>query len=107
MLSLGWVRRIRVSGASWRLVSGARWSVRAPGGVARIVVVMVLPVPVMHEHVHQWARRQEQPGQVRNEMGAMFGNNEEAADDGEQNEHLLHSSTDDVLRLIFIVHEQL
>jgi hypothetical protein len=69
---------------------------------------MVALMPVMHEHVHQWARRQEQPGQVRDEMGAMLGNNEEAADDGKQNEDLLHSSSDDVsLRLVFLVHRRL
>src|SRR6266581_2573290 len=41
-------------------------------------------------------------------MGAMLGNNEEAADDREQHEALLHSSSDDVsLRFRFIAHEHL
>jgi hypothetical protein len=68
--------------------------------------MMVSPMPVMHEHVHQWARRQEQPRQVREEMGAMLGNYEEATHDRKQHEHLLHPPICDVsLRLIFIVHE--
>src|SRR6266496_1596173 len=70
--------------------------------------MMVFPVSVMHEHVHKWARRQEQPRQVRDEMGAMFSNDEEAADDGEQHEDLLHSSSDDVsLRLVLFAHGRL
>jgi len=70
--------------------------------------MMVFPVSVMHEHVHKWARRQEQPRQVRDEMGAMFGNDEEAADDGKQDEHLLRPPTDEVwLRFRVIAHEHL
>jgi hypothetical protein len=68
---------------------------------------MVAAVPVVHEHVHQWARRQEQPGQVGDEMGAMLGNDEEAADDGKHNENLLHSSSDDVSLLLLFVHRRL
>jgi len=68
----------------------------------------VSAVSAMHEHVHQWACRKKQPRQIRDEVNAMLGYNEEAADDDEQNEHLLHSSTGDVsLGLHIITHERL
>jgi hypothetical protein len=76
-----------------------------PVGLIAAAVVLMASMPVVHEHVHQRASRQEQPGQIRDEMRAMFGHNEKPADDGEQDEYLLHSSAYYILpRLALFIH---
>jgi hypothetical protein len=67
--------------------------------------MLMASVPVVHEQMHQRARRQEQPGQIRDEMRAMLGHNEKTADDGEQDEYLLHPSAHYVFaRLGLFIH---
>jgi hypothetical protein len=86
-------------------VSRTRCRIALPLGLITAAVMLMASMTVMHEDVHQWARRQEQPGQVRDEVRAMLCDNEKPADDGEQDEYLLHSSADDVLaRLALLVH---
>jgi hypothetical protein len=63
-----------------------------PIGLVTAAMVLMASAPVVHEQMHERARREEQPGQIRDEMRAMFGHNEETADDGEQDEYLLHPS---------------
>jgi hypothetical protein len=74
-------------------------------GVIAAAVVVMASMPVVHEHVHQRARGEEQPGQIRDEMRAMLGHDEETDDDDEQDEYLLHPSAYDVLpRLALFIH---
>src|SRR6266568_7075771 len=86
-------------------VSQPRCSIALRLGLIATAVMLMASMPVVHENVHQWARRQEQPGQVRKDVRAMLGHNEETADDGEQDEYLLHPSAYYVLaRLGLLVH---
>jgi hypothetical protein len=48
-------------------------------------------VPMMHEHVQQWARQQEEPRQVRDDVGTVLRNEKEPGDDRKQHEHLAHA----------------
>jgi hypothetical protein len=45
--------------------------------------MMMATVPVMHEHVHQRACREEQPGQPGQDVGPVLGNQEKPANEGE------------------------
>jgi hypothetical protein len=74
-------------------------------GLVTAAVMLMASVPVVHEQMHERARRQEQPGQIRHEMRAMFSHNEETADEGEQDEYLLHPSAYYVFsRLALFIH---
>jgi hypothetical protein len=73
-------------------VAATRCSIALPIGLISAAVMLMTSMPMVHEHVHQRARGQEQPGQIRDEMRAMLSHNEETADDGEQDEYLLHPS---------------
>jgi hypothetical protein len=59
--------------------------------------MLMASMPVVHEYMHQRARREQKPGQIWNEMRPVLGDNEESADDREQDEYLLHPSADYVL----------
>jgi hypothetical protein len=74
-------------------------------GLVATAVIPMASVPVMHEDVHQRARRQEQPREIGDEVCAMLGHDEETADDGEHGERQLHPPVDDVLsRGSLVVH---
>jgi hypothetical protein len=76
-----------------------------PIGLITAAVMLMTSMSMVHEHVHQRARRQEQPGQIRDEMRAMLGDDEETADDREQDEYLFDTSAYYVLmRLALLVH---
>jgi hypothetical protein len=55
-------------------------------------VMLMTSMSLVHEHVHQWARRQEQPWQIGDETRAMLGDDEETADNCEQDKYLLDTS---------------
>jgi hypothetical protein len=46
-------------------------------------VVMVRPVPAVHEHVHQGTGEEQQPGQYRNHVRSMLAQ-EEVSGDGDE-----------------------
>src|SRR5881296_2328632 len=97
MLVLRGAAGLAVSRPRWSGVAGTRCSIALALGLITATVMRMAAMPVMHEDVHERARRQEQPRQVRDKVRAMLSDNEESADDGEQDEYLLHSSADDVL----------
>ena len=81
-----------MSRSRWSGVARRRRSVALPIGLITAAVALMTSMPMVHEHVHQRARRQEQPGQIRDEMRAMLGDDEETADDREHDEYLLATS---------------
>ena len=92
MLMLRGAARAAVSRSRFSRVRRGRFSIALPIGLITAPVMLMTSMSMVHEHVHQRARCQEQPGQIRDEMRAMLGHNEETADDGEQDEYLLHPS---------------
>jgi len=52
--------------------------------------MIIATVPVMHEHVHEWACRQKQPRQPGQDVRPVLGNQEKSADDGKGEEHYFH-----------------
>jgi hypothetical protein len=106
MLMLRGAARAAVSWSRFSLVRGSRCSIASTIGLVTTAVMLMASVPVVHEEVHERARRQDQPGQIRNEMRAMLGHDEETADDGEKDEYLLHPSAYNVLsRLGLFIHD--
>ena len=106
MLMLRWTARLAVSRTVWSDGgAGPRPGIALSVGIIATAVLLMASMPVMHEHVHQRARRQKEPGQIRDEMRTMLGDNEETADDGEQDEYLLHPSAYGILpRLALFIH---
>jgi hypothetical protein len=49
--------------------------------------MIMVAMPAMHEHVHERARRQEQPRQPGHDVRAVLGNQEECADDAKCKQH--------------------
>jgi|SRR6266567_4560484 len=92
MLMLRCAARAAVSRIRFSRVREGRSSIALPTGRITAAVMLMTSMSMVHEHVHQRARRQEQPGQIRDEMRAMLGEDEETADDREQGEYLLHPS---------------
>jgi hypothetical protein len=52
--------------------------------------MMLASVPVMHEYVHEWAGREEEPRQPGQHVSPMLGNQEKSANQGKGEEHELH-----------------
>jgi hypothetical protein len=52
--------------------------------------VTMAPMPVMHEHVHQRACREEQPGQPGQHVGPVLGNQEKRTNEGEHEQPQLN-----------------
>ena len=61
-----------------------------PVGPASTSMTMTT-VPVVHEYVHQWARRQEEPWKIRDDMGPVLRYKKERRDDRKQHENLRHT----------------
>ena len=79
MLMLG-----RTTGSSG---AGTRCSVGPPIGPASTTAMIMPAVPVMHEHVHERACRQEQPRQPGQDVRPVLGKEEKSADEGKGEEH--------------------
>ena len=92
MLMLRCAAKLTVSRSRRSGVAGSRRSIALPIGLITAPVMLMTSMSMVHEHVHQRARRQEQPGQIRDEMRAMLGDDEESADDREQDEYLFDTS---------------
>src|SRR5262245_59369146 len=97
MLMWGWATGHAVSPLRGRCVVDAGGRIALPLRllIAALMLMSSMP-PVVHEEMHEWARCQEQPRQVRDHVCAMLGDDEEATDDGEHHEYLLHPSADQV-----------
>jgi hypothetical protein len=48
-------------------------------------------MPLMHEHMHQWTRRQEQPRQPGQDVRPVLRNQEKGADNDKCQERQLHA----------------
>jgi hypothetical protein len=77
-------------GVGGQIAVGTSRLVGRSAGAASTSVVMTA-VPMMHEHVHQWARQQEEPRKVWDDVGTVLRNEKEPGDDRKQHEHLCHA----------------
>jgi hypothetical protein len=53
--------------------------------------MIVVAMPVVHEHVHQRACCEDQPGQPGQDVGTMFGDEEKPSDQREPDQHDLET----------------
>jgi len=73
-----------IAGAGRQSVIGLRFR-RQVLGVA-VCVTLTVSVAAMHEDVHQWASREQEPRQKRKHVRAMLGHKEECANEREYSE---------------------
>ena len=92
MVMVGRAGGVGGSRGGWSGGARARCSVGPPIGFC-VTAVMMGPVAVMHENVHQWTGRQEQPRQPGQNMRPVLGKQKKGADYGKSKQHELHSRT--------------